>query len=366
MTDSHYWLAQWLDENEIHSEWELDHTLQSESGVKGVVQAVFSASEEIQNNLPQYPDSSELGDSIVAGRKLDFSGTTSCPAFECMQQGVDSTFKRVWHYFDQIVVEGLAPQWLAYKIRTTDADHFPITMATIHQQARLLLYLREIGAERFVVFAPKSHSFCQEHWQQHARDLGLAVAVDESQHDKTVKRIVSTSKFIIKEPYPGRWHVTVTGKYFDQPESTIFLPSEGKMLNDPPSPDDIASSIIATHATAMVSDVSLARRLALPLIEPVTLPWITRPYRNGNKSAEDNSIIRVGLPVFDSLTTKDFLKLREDERPEFEAFRAALREAIQSQIAKDPSRPQAAIARSIENEHLRPGLADIEKRIRRR
>jgi hypothetical protein len=81
----------------------------------------------------------------------------------------------------------------------------------------VLFYLREIGAERFVVFAPKSFSFCQEHWQQHARDLGLAMAFDESQYDKTVRKIVKTSEFIIREGAPDGWHATITGRYFEQP-----------------------------------------------------------------------------------------------------------------------------------------------------
>jgi hypothetical protein len=40
--------------------------------------------------------------------------------------------------------------------------------------------------------------------------------------------------------------------------------------------------------------------------------------------------------------------------------------AIQSEIAQDPSNPPAAIAKSIQNEYLRPGLASIEQRIRSR
>ncbi len=106
MTASHYWLAQWLDENEIHSEWELEHALSSKSGVKGLLDSVFSAGQKVQAGEVEYPDSDALGDSIVAGRKLDLSGRESCPSYGCMRQQIDSTFKRVWHYFDQIVVEG--------------------------------------------------------------------------------------------------------------------------------------------------------------------------------------------------------------------------------------------------------------------
>jgi hypothetical protein len=360
MTASHYWLAQWLDENEIHSEWEIDHALNSESCFNNLLETIFKVSQEPR----AIPPPSELNDSIVAGRKLDLSGVASCPVYECLREGIDSTFKRVWHYFDQIVVEGISPGWLAEDIRTSDKNNFPFIMRRIHDQARLILYLRETGAEQFVIFAPKSHAFCHEHWQQHARDLGLAAAVDDSQHDKLVKKIIKTSKFDIKKGRLNRWRVTVTGKYFDEPETGLFFFPKGK--NDPPTYDEIVCSIISNRATAMISDVSLSRQLSLPLFEPTGLPWISQPYRDNRKSAENSAVIRIGLPVFDNLTTRDFLTLREDERPEFEAFRAALRRAIQTQVAENPSRSPGDMARSIESEYLRPGLADIERQIKRR
>jgi hypothetical protein len=204
MTASHYWLAQWLDENEIHSEWELDHTLNSQSGFNGLMEAIFKAaqdfraSQEMRKGEAEYPDSNVLSDSIVAGRKLDLSGKASCSSYNCLRQGIDSTFKRVWHYFDQIVVEGLAPDWLAQEIESANAERIPFTILKIRDQARLLLYLRDIGAERFVVFHPRSY-FCQEHWAEHARELGLAAAVNESRREKTVRDIIKSSEFDIRK-----------------------------------------------------------------------------------------------------------------------------------------------------------------------
>lgn len=366
MTASNYWLARWLDENEIRHEWELDHLLHTQSGGEGLIEAVFRASQETRESGLEYTDTRDCNDSIVAGRKLDLSGMASCPAYECLRQGIDSTLKRVWHYFDRIVVEGLSPIWTAEEIRKTDAEHFPLTMMKIRDQARLFLYLREIGADNFVIFAPKSHAFCEKHWDIHARELGLAVVVDDSHHDDTVRRIIKSSDFLIRESHhPDGWHVTITGKYFDRPEYATFFHTKEGGVGDPPTPEEIACSIISNRATAMISDVGLARRLELPLVEPVDLPWISQ--RKANiKSVEDNSAIRIGLPVFDNLTTKDFLKLREDERPDFEAYRAGLQREIQSRIAKNPSKPPAAIAKDIEDEYLRPGLAKIEKQIRSR
>jgi hypothetical protein len=325
MTFSDYWLAQWLDENEINSDWEIGHVLNAKSGIKSLERSISKASHKYDSFYAEV-----LNDSIVAGRKLDLSGSMSCPTYECMRRRIDSTFKRVWHYFDQIVVEGLAPRLLTEQIRTSNEEDLYLTFMMIREQARLLLYLREIGAERFVVFAPKAHAFCQEHWEQHARDLGLAAAIDESRRKKTIKKIIDTSEFAINEDGNG-WFVTVTGDYFSEPESKLLIPRKGVTVDCPPSRDDITAWIISTYATAMVSDVSLAQRLGLPLVQPVSLPWITRPYGTDSKrKAEDDAVIRVGLPVFDSLSTQDFLKLREDERPAFEAFRTGRSQAIEA------------------------------------
>jgi hypothetical protein len=372
MTASQYWLAQWLDENEIHSEWEIDHTLHTQSGVRGLIEAVFKAAQEIQEGRAEYPSSNVLSDPIVAGRRLDLSSSASCPAYECMKRQIDTIFKQLWHYFDQVVVEGLAPLSLAREIGDTGAEPPPNAMMKIREQARLLLYLREIGAEQLVIFAPKPHAFCQQHWEQHARDLGLAEIIDESRQKNTIKEIVKSSKFDITETdrdgLPA-WQITVVGEYFSVPWSrNAFSLHIAKRSNAPPTPEDVTRWMIGNRATEMISDVSLARRLASPLVEPISLPWISsQPHRDDSKrTAEDDAVVRIGLPVFDSLTTKDFLKLREDERPAFETFRAELRKAIQSEIAQDPSNPATAIAKSIQNKYLRPGLASIEQQVRSR
>jgi hypothetical protein len=360
---STYWLAQWLDENEITRDWELENVLNSKSGIHGFQEAVHKASQDERVNGKQYPDAEDCRDSIVAGRKLDFSGMASCPAYECMRRGVDSTFRRAWHYFDRIVVEGISPVWLEQELKNADEDSFPLTFMKITGQAQLLLYLRHIGADRYIVFAPKSHSFCQEHWQSHARDLGLAAAVNESQHGSTIKKIVQSSHFsFAKAPQGSSWHVTATGKYFDEPERILIL---GESADEPPTPEAVAGALVSNIATAMISDVSLARRLSLPLVEPSSVPWVSSPGRD-KKNAADSTALRIGLPVFDHLTTEDFLKLREDERPEFELYRAGLQRAIQDQLDKDPSRSPVQVAKIVEDEYLRPELAKIEKHARSR
>lgn len=305
-----------------------------------------------------------MKESIVAGRKLDLSGVMSCPAYECMRENIDSNFRRIWHYFDQIVVEGLSPIILCNEMSTMDTEEIMNDLRQrIFDQARVVLYLRSIGADRFVVFSHKPHAFCEVHWQKHAQDLGLARVLDEASRNSTVQRITKTSDFLIEDIAPGTWSATVTGKYFSKPfHSLVYGPADAAK----PEPENVARMVISQYAKAMVSDVGLARRLGLPLVESVHLPWRSANGSEGAKANEIETSIQLDLPVFDSLTTENFLKLREDERPDFEAYRAALLVALSAQSQKDPSRSPQIIAKAVEDEYLRPGLAEIEKRVRRR
>lgn len=106
MATSRYWLAQWLDDNDIRHDWEIDHVLNSKSGRRNCLNTIREASQQTQPEVTQNTDLSQLSDSIVAGRRLDLSGTVSCSSYGCLRKDIDSSFKRLWHYFDRIVVEG--------------------------------------------------------------------------------------------------------------------------------------------------------------------------------------------------------------------------------------------------------------------
>ncbi len=368
MSGSDYWLAQWLDENEIASDWEIDHVLHTLPGQRALLTKIEEAEERLHGVGLVRPDEDLLTDSIVAGRRLDLSGSLSCPAYECLRKEIDTTFKNVWHYFDNIVVEGLSPRTVAESLQSKNDESRSLEVFTIKEQAKLLLYLREIGAEKFIVFANKTFHFCQEHWLEHAKKLGISDALNESKHQSLIDRIVKSSRFQILDHVGDTWHVEITGGIFDEPRSLVCV-GEGE-----PTHEELACFILSNLATATISDVELARRLALPLLEPTTMTWLSsRSGRTASrKNAKKNSIptledvaIALKLPVFDHLETRDLIKIREDERPDFEAFRSALRTAIRDRLSSATDSDSAvSIARSIDEEYLRPGLAEIERKAR--
>jgi hypothetical protein len=359
MTMTQYWLAQWLDDNEVNSDWGIDHLMHSEQARKVLVETIQRVAHDQNQGQYQYPDRSELGDSIVAGRRLDLSTALTCPVYECLRQSIDSAFKRVWHYFDRIIVEGLSPGVLAEELRSSDSTNQGHTFMRIREQARLVLYLRQIGADRYTIFTRKSFAFCQQHWLEHAKALGIGDALDDSRHEKIIRKLISSSKFDISQAEPDLWVVGLSGTVFPQPDNLLIV------SQDPPTPESIAHGLVAQYATAMISDVGLARQLTLPLIEPTSVPW--KPPRTTKKSAQPSAeevALHLRLPVFDHLSTRDFIKMREDHQSEFEAYRSALRNAIRERLdSRKDSSSAAEIAGRIEQEYLRPGLADIERRV---
>ena len=321
--------------------------MHSSGSARDLTDEIQQANADIGNGVIELPQRDRLRDSIVAGCRLDLSGVMGCPSYNCMRETIDSTFKRVWHYFDQVVVEGLSPQFLADEVGSKDEAARSRAFLKIRDQARLLLYLREIGTDRFIIFSHKTHNYCSDCWLQHAKELGIAAAMDESRRRKIAQELIKTSSLSIEQIDSYHWIVSISGKFFDDPFHLVFR--GGDVSADPePKLEDVVEYIIAYHGAAMISDVELSRRLALPLVEPVSMPWITSRKSQEASCQEVEVAVRLNLPVFDNLPVGDFIKIREDERPEFETFRAALRTAIQQRLAENDKLSPAEIARSVE------------------
>jgi hypothetical protein len=351
---STYWLSEWLDENEIHAEWEIDHVLHSGIHIRRLFEFIVQKAHDPQS-LP-----SNVGDSIVAGTKVDLSGSLGCCALECLRNTIDCGFKNLWHYFDKIIVQGLDARRVVIENEgPLSGERLSALLQSIIDQAKLVLYLRSIGAEDFVVFANKPHMFCEDHWREHARELGIEAVLDEKQQTTLISRIIRSSKIEIEKLDDELWHASVSSPFFGG-TSDLLIPAAKR-----PSKHSVAFGLLGDYATAMIADVALAREMMLPLVEQTDASWIAKASQKRSPLTEKDVILEINFPVFDELSTADFLKLRSDEQPYFERFRASLRQAIAAEITgANADKPAAQIAATIENDYLRPGLADIERQVR--
>ena len=91
-----HWLYQWIDEEGIRKPGDYMKAIRKRGS--------FDRIREISNDVYSGPSSlkGNASTSVLASRRLDFSGAVSCPDFECMRPIVDDVFARVWHYFDTV------------------------------------------------------------------------------------------------------------------------------------------------------------------------------------------------------------------------------------------------------------------------
>ncbi|HXS61876.1 MAG TPA: hypothetical protein VN767_03330 [Streptosporangiaceae bacterium] len=353
-----YWLTRWIDEMEIFRDWEVGNVFKDRTATKRLIEAVEEAA--VEQKTSPIPSRAEIGDSIVAGSQIDLSGTIGCSAYECMQNNIDDIFKNIWHYFDRVVVQGLDPRDLIAGVQKSKSESAKRDFVSrIHTQMHVVLHLREIGADDLVTFQSKPHHFCEAHWREQGNLLDIEDVFDPEKQKKIISRMIKDSSFESHKIGPQKWAATLSGPGIGPSQSFIF---SGK---DKPSRKCVAGHILRGYTTATVADVELSRRLMLPLVAPTSVPWAQRSPNRALLPTAESVALELSLPVFIELPVADFLKLRRDQQPYFDRFRDTLHKAIVSRLTPENAGKSAGeIAHLIEVEDLRPGLADIECRVR--
>src|SRR5688572_17107773 len=137
-----YWLSHWMDR----------HSITSIAGARAALQCGSARDDAIHIAATYLPVDAcaPSGPIILAGRALDLSGDLDVYAWDIMRRRVDTLFKRVWHYFDKVIIVGADARHFAE--RWTDKAKFDERLLLFVQ---LILYLREIGAEDLVLFVQK-------------------------------------------------------------------------------------------------------------------------------------------------------------------------------------------------------------------
>ena len=342
-----YWLYQWLDEMEIRTEWELNNVLRDRAHFKRLAELHEADAEANVRSIP-------ISNSIVAGRSLDLSGSIDCGGYPCLRRDVDVAFLRMWHYFDGIVIASIEHR-TTREAAQNDGDAY-IAQTFLMDHLRILLYLRSVNADQWVTFVDKDQGFIEDDWRPLARSLNVLDAFEGRRHEQIVKSIAKNTHFQVSRLRQGVWQVRLTGGYFTEPQRVTFSQRER------PTIDDLSRRILANFGRAALEDVATAEQLGLPLAHPTTVPWISS---RKHVPTQEEVAIQLHLPVLSDLNVADFLKLREDERPAFEKFRKGLRDQIRSQLAAAGKGDTAArIAQNVEDDYLRPGLAEIEQKLR--
>jgi hypothetical protein len=117
-----YWLYRWIDEIGIRSIKDLHKAAKSTPNIDRLQELSYlDTAEPLSGRELAYG-------SVVAGRRIDLSGSMGCIHFDCIAPQINSLFSKVWHYFDAVTVDSMP--------LTTDHEAFHYTL---EQRVKLLL-----------------------------------------------------------------------------------------------------------------------------------------------------------------------------------------------------------------------------------
>jgi hypothetical protein len=353
-TSDTHWLYTWIDECKIRSEHQVEALFQSGHAVQRLHELAL---QDTQKPVGIYND--ERPD-IIAGYNMDLSATMSCVHHDCLARELDRLFSKVWHYFDRIVVEGPSASRYVRNIENTPRDKRPKMTWEVREAVATLLYLREIGADRYLVFREKPRAFCQDHLQRHARELGLTALANESIDSEIIDAILQDADISLKKySRPTEWYYTYRHPSLDEAISGSIV------QKNRPKPPDVAQVLYRRAGLGLIGDVALAQWMNLPLALAAGPPAVRLDQTVASRQVDEKLVaLELALPVISGVTASDLLRFREDHWPHFERFRATLRTAIREQIERVGSTAPEAIAHAVRTEFIEPELADIERRLR--
>lgn len=350
-----YWLDRFVDDVGLKKPEQIEKLFHSEPPLQRMIDMAHeAASSEV------LPLSASDEWEVIGSRQMDLSGLLTCLDVKCLRNQVEDVFTKVWHYFDRIVVEGLSCTTL---LRACPCDLRGHLRYQVTNQLLLLLYLRRIGALPYLRFVTKPSAFCETHYGENARVLGLPTALDDGMAQELILHLAAEGTLETIQAENGKWVLV-----YRHPDL------EFQWLTFADSPDavkieDIARDEYIRYTTAAVADVALAREMATPLAATaVRILQLASRNQGGwpesTRSWEDTAMLNLRLPVLDGLSAADLLELRTDHRAEFTRFRAALRTAIREHaVGMEEERDPQQVARAVTKEFVQPALADIEARL---
>lgn len=344
-----FWLYRWIDENGINSPKAAARALKGE-GALATLHDLAAAVPYTTEGLPEGADNS-----IVAGRAIDLSGALDCSAWGCLSKQVDNLFRRVWHYFDEIVVEGLSP-YNAVKIIQSGWEG---ATELIETHARLLLHIREIGAEDLLIFRQKPPA-CALHYKQHLKETNLGGLLDNAFW--LIDQLAQQGRLLELRPHDDHWHYTFDHPMLEHRQWGSFRSEEGS--SDPATDPDraVAEAIFKQYSAHLVSDVRTAKYVSSPLAASVSLHGEVLAQPKADVT-EAEVALNLSLPVLEGVPAAELVKVRKDEAMSFERFRHSLRVAIRERLSNVQASSSAEMASSVVDDVINPALNDIQQRL---
>jgi len=351
-TASNFWLLRWMDEKSVRSQRDVERIMAQPETLEHLYQYALAAHVE-QAQKPSKPNP------IVGARGLDLSGELTGADSEDLINESEQLFNQVWHYFDQIVVEGFAPRRYILMYEDEELD---LCKNRIIAHSNLLLHLKEIGALDSLVFRQKPNPCVQ-----HGHDVAL---LDEAGLD----RIRQEGSTLIDQLSQGE--LTDVADHGSHLHYEYFHPLLGQRIGElwndkyyaveAGDSDALKRSIAAIEfeyqADFMAADAFEARILSAPLAVATPLHHSILD-KTASPSVIDDVAIKLSLPILEGISARDLIQLRREEGAAFERFRIALRTAIKERVDASEAAAPHQVANEIIDDILRPAVWDIGQRL---
>jgi hypothetical protein len=342
-----YWLEDWIDQQGVSSKSRAERLLRDPVIRRDLLERAISATPEAKT-----PDA-ENQMTIVAGRAIDLSGELDCSDPKCIRKEVDLLFSKVLHYFDKVIVAGPNPRAFASLLDSPNLNGDSYVIGHILN----FLYLREIGARDFLIFRSKP-DLCEEHTRETLQTAGIPNIFLETK--RLIRKISKEADFGI-EKVGSMVAILFDHPLFDHPLVSLRDHKAIRVSRNPKY--QATAELVWLHLAALASDITAGRIWGAPLgstlrfhrllIEPIV-----------GKNQTEEIAFHLELPILRGLDAKTLVRLRRDEQPHFEKFRAALRKAINDRTKVSPGSRSEAIAEEIRNDVIEPSLATLRTRLK--
>jgi hypothetical protein len=272
----------------------------------------------------------------------------------CQKHSIDLLFRRVWHYFDQIVIGDNLTHDVAHHWGPRSDTELRKRLLT---RVDVLLHLRRIGAEELVQFREKGVDASDwRHALRHAGFTDIAKAsgtVLRSLRKEAAVEIAVKGRTVSATVKDSGLSLDVTA-YFDSREVSRLTIDQLKLKAIDGWWDE--------EMLYLAADVLRARELR------TALGCVHAPHQRVLSHAEEitpsSVAFQLSFPILDGLPIATLLKMRRDESDLFSRFRTRLRAAIVEQSANRVNRNAAQIADEIRRDIIEPELRKIRHRLR--
>lgn len=347
MTSNQFWLFRWLDEHDVKTLSDAEKILSNKARL---------------NNLSEYARSrtdaspaSVSGESIVAGRGLDFSGQLDCGHADCRKRQVDLLFRKAWHYFDRVIVADSVSHEVSYHWDAPALDR----KRWILPHLSALLYLREIGGEDLVEFREKPAP-CEKHLAQHVAEAGIEHVL--SVGAQLMPQVLANAQVKFNEGRNEAVNWRFDHPQFEHTQWGTLPKDEVEGRSEEEIRVLIYRSILSWFVANLASDVATARSCEAPLGATI---WMHQKLllESTDEMHPAQVAFNLSLPVLEGISIKQLIDIRREEKAHFDRFRYNLRLAIRERLKINQEGDPTKLAHEIQTDLVEPELAKITVRL---